>query len=65
MNNAFGIADQDTLPHEDIDVPLVELPDPEADNGPRGETLRQQEDRWTDLGLSRIAEGNTVAGASN
>ena len=42
------------LPHEDIEVPLMELPDPEPDNGNPLETLKEQEQKWTDLGFSRI-----------
>lgn len=42
------------LPHEDIEIPVMELPDPEPDNGNPLETLKEQEQKWTDLGLSRI-----------
>lgn len=42
------------LPHEDIEIPLMELPDPEPDNGNPLETLKEQEQKWTDLGLNRI-----------
>lgn len=42
------------LPHEDISVPVMELPDPEPDNGNPLETLKEQEQKWTDLGLNRI-----------
>ena len=41
---------------EDIPVPLSELPDPESDAGNPGETLRQQENKWTDLSLTGLAE---------
>ena len=44
------------LPHEDIEIPVMELPDPEPDNGNPLETLKEQEQKWTDLGLSRIGE---------
>lgn len=46
--------DIQNLPHEDIEIPVMELPDPEPDNGNPLETLKEQEQKWTDLGLSRI-----------
>ena len=46
--------DVQNLPHEEIAVPLMELPDPEPDNGNPLETLKEQELKWTDLALSRI-----------
>ena len=55
----FLLLSQDTLPNEDIAVPIQELPDPEADNGNSGETMREQENKWTDLALNQLAEGNT------
>lgn len=42
------------LPHEDISVPMNELPDPEADSGDSHLTINQQENRWTDLALSSL-----------
>ncbi|CAG2065779.1 unnamed protein product [Timema podura] len=54
---------EDKLPNDDISVPPSELPDPEADNGDPRLTLKQQEQKWTDLALSRLAEQNQ--GASN
>ena len=46
----------DCLPVEDINVPQMELPELEPDNGTNvngnQETLREQEQKWTDLGLS-------------
>ncbi|XP_037092957.1 anaphase-promoting complex subunit 13-like [Pollicipes pollicipes] len=47
---------RDTLPEEEIAVPLYELPDPEPDNSGAVESLRQQEHSWTDLSLQRLAE---------
>ena len=44
------------LTTEDIPVPFAELPDPESDTGNPGETLRQQENKWTDLSLTGLAE---------
>ncbi len=41
---------------DDISVPISELPDPESDNGNNGETLRQLENKWTDLALSGLAD---------
>ena len=52
---------KDQLPEEDIAVPLSELPDPEADNGNTGESVREQENKWTDLALNQLAESNTAA----
>ena len=52
---------KDKLPEEDIAVPLSELPDPESDNGNTGESVREQENKWTDLALSQLAESNTAA----
>jgi len=46
----------DRLPIEDIVVPQMELPELEPDNSTAVngsvETLREQEQKWTDLGLS-------------
>lgn len=36
------------LPHEDIAVPLEELPDPEADTVDSHLTLKEQTMRWTE-----------------
>lgn len=47
---------EDKLPDEDIAVPLLELPDPEPDNSNINETLREQEQKWTDLALHRLHE---------
>lgn len=54
------------LPHEEIAVPFMELPDPEPDNGNPLETLKEQELKWTDLALSRIsANDHQVTATSN
>ena len=45
---------QDKLPDDDISVPLCELPDPDADNGASGESVRQQENKWNDLALNDL-----------
>jgi len=46
----------DQLPAEDIIVPQMELPELEPDNGTNvngnQETLREQEQKWTDLVVS-------------
>jgi len=47
---------KDKLPLDDIMVPIAELPDPEADNGQSGDSLRQQENKWTDLALYSIQD---------
>ena len=59
----------DKLPEDDIAVPFGELPDPEADNGAGGgagsgyngcgESLREQESKWPELGLNNITDLNT------
>ena len=46
----------DRLPNEDVVVPQMELPELEPENGNTQETLREQEQKWTDLGLSQIQE---------
>ncbi|RZF43413.1 hypothetical protein LSTR_LSTR001674 [Laodelphax striatellus] len=43
---------EEELPHNDINVPLAELPDPEADNGDSHMTLKEADAKWTDLALS-------------
>lgn len=47
--------DASSLPHEEVNIPIMELPDPEPDNGNPHETLKEIEMKWTDLALSRIA----------
>ena len=54
---------RDTLPEEEIAVPLYELPDPEPDNSNNTESLRQQEHSWHDLALQRLAEPRQTADA--
>ena len=51
---------KEKLPEEDIAVPLSELPDPESDNGNSGESVREQENKWTDLGLHQFSEANQL-----
>lgn len=46
----------ETLPQEEIDFPFYELPDPEADNGDVNLTLKEQEQKWTDIALSSLNE---------
>lgn len=45
------IADIENVEFEDIAVPAQDLPDPEPDNGNAHETIKQQDQKWTDLGL--------------
>lgn len=47
---------KEKLPVDDISVPIGELPDPESDSGNSGETLRQLENKWTDLALTGLAD---------
>ncbi|XP_060530730.1 anaphase-promoting complex subunit 13 isoform X2 [Cylas formicarius] len=46
----------DKLPEDDIDVPLYELADPEADSGEVHLTLKEQEQKWTDIMLPILSE---------
>lgn len=46
----------DTLPYEDICVPLHELPDPEPDSATANLSLRQLEAKWSDLVLSNLTK---------
>lgn len=43
-----------TLPHQDIYVPIMHLPDPEPDNGNVNETMKEIDLKWVDLALGRI-----------
>jgi len=47
---------EDRLPNEDITVPQLELPELEPENGNTTETLKEQEQKWTDLGLATLQE---------
>jgi len=47
---------EDRLPNEDIAVPQMELPELEPENGNTHETLKEQEQKWTDLGLATLQE---------
>lgn len=47
---------EDRLPNDDINVPPAELPDPEADNGDSHMTLKEQEQKWTDIALGILSE---------
>lgn len=46
----------DKLPEDDINVPSHELPDPEADTGDIHLTLKEQEQKWTDIALTTLSE---------
>ncbi|VEN50905.1 unnamed protein product [Callosobruchus maculatus] len=46
----------DTLPDDDIVVPIWELSDPEADTGDIHLTLKEQEQKWGDIMLATIGE---------
>lgn len=56
---------KDELPFDHIPVPSEKLPDPEADNGDPHLTLSEQEQKWTDLGLSALAPELTTADQLN
>lgn len=45
----------DELPHDPIIVPSDKLPDPESDTADSHLTLKEQEQKWTDLALSTLA----------
>ena len=55
----------DKLPMEDIAVPQMELPELEPDNGPSNETLKEQEQKWLDLGLNRLHDQPTATNQNN
>lgn len=44
------------IPHEEIAVPVMQLPDPEPDNGNPSETLKDLELKWNDLALKEKIE---------
>ncbi|XP_072377337.1 anaphase-promoting complex subunit 13 [Diabrotica undecimpunctata] len=46
----------ETLPEDDIAVPTWELADPEADSGDIHLTLKEQEQKWSDIMLSHLSE---------
>lgn len=46
----------DKLPEDDINVPTYELSDPEADSGDINLTLKEQEQKWTDIALNTLSE---------
>ena len=49
---------KDKLPVDDISVPLIELPDPENDNGDSYMTLREIEQKWSNLALGTLSENH-------
>lgn len=49
----------DSLPSDEIAVPIQELPDPEPDATTPNQTLRQQEHKWQDLMLSNLSDFQT------
>lgn len=51
LADSAWITDIENVTFEDIAVPTQDLPDPEPENGNNAETLKQQEQRWNDLGL--------------
>ncbi|CAH1262177.1 anaphase-promoting complex subunit 13-like [Branchiostoma lanceolatum] len=67
----LDIVDQDwrddQLPMDDIDVPQMELPDPEQeqDNGGPTESLKEQEQKWTDLALQLLHENPSTNNTEN
>ena len=57
--------DASNLPHEEVDIPIMELPDAEPDNGNPHETLKEIEMKWTDLALSAISNDNHNAATTS
>lgn len=55
---------KDKLPDEDIGVPQMELPELEPDNGNTNETLREQDQKWTDLALNSLQEQSSAGSTS-
>ncbi|XP_058461081.1 anaphase-promoting complex subunit 13 [Malaya genurostris] len=55
----------DELPNDHIVVPAEKLPDPEADNGDSYLTLKEQEQKWTDLALTSLAPELSVSDQLN
>ncbi|CAM1307676.1 Uncharacterised protein g4663 [Pycnogonum litorale] len=51
---------EDKIPDEDIAIPVQELPDPEPDNGNNNDTLKEQEQKWNDIGLGQLHERRTM-----
>ncbi|KAF7273682.1 anaphase-promoting complex subunit 13 [Rhynchophorus ferrugineus] len=46
----------DKLPEDDIDVPVYELADPEADSGDVLLSLKEQEQKWGDIMLTSLSD---------
>ncbi|XP_044745932.1 anaphase-promoting complex subunit 13 [Coccinella septempunctata] len=46
----------DKLPTDDIEVPTHELSDPEADAADSHISLKEQEQRWSDVNLNSLIE---------
>ena len=53
---------EDKLPHEDVAVPLNELPDPERGKGGTRESVKEQEMTWTDLAFQDLHENAPPVG---
>lgn len=46
---------QEELPFDHILVPSEKLPDPEADSADSHLTIKEQQQKWTDLALTSLA----------
>ena len=53
---------QAASPHEDVAIPLNELPEPERDNGGSTESTEEQEMKWTDLASQSLRENIAPTG---
>lgn len=49
---------KERLPIDDIVVPSSELPDPESDNGDSHMTLKELEQKWSNLALGTFSENH-------
>lgn len=55
----------DTLPEEDVEVPIEELPETEQDNGSTNETMKEQEMKWNDINLQQFLQSIPTSQANN
>ncbi|XP_038066249.1 anaphase-promoting complex subunit 13-like [Patiria miniata] len=55
---------KEKLPHDDIAVPQHELPDVFADDGMSAETIKEQEQKWTDMALQNLQDSQGTTHSS-
>ncbi|XP_039249090.2 anaphase-promoting complex subunit 13-like [Styela clava] len=56
---------EDTLPEEDVEVPLEELPELEQDNGNTHETMKEQDMKWNDINLQEFLQTLSTSQSSS